>query len=106
MQGKSGDIHAKKSRWKCIKKKELVNLKAVADMAKQNNAKLHIVGYADSATGNAAYNQKLSLNRAQAVADELVKMGVDKNNLVIEGKGGVATLDPASFNRRVIIEAM
>jgi cysteine desulfurase/selenocysteine lyase len=75
-------------------------------LAKQKNAKLHIVGYADSATGNAAYNQKLSLSRAQAIADELVKMGVNKANLSIEGKGGVATLDPASFNRRVIIEAM
>lgn len=91
---------------KLASKKEMVNLKAIADMAKQKNAKLHIVGYADSATGNAAYNQKLSLSRAQAIADELVKMGVNKANLSIEGKGGVATLDPASFNRRVIIEAM
>ena len=68
--------------------------------------KLHIIGYADSATGNAAYNQELSLHRAQTVADELIKLGVNKDNIVIEGKGGVSTLDPASYNRRVIIEAM
>lgn len=87
-------------------KKELVNLKAVAEMAKQDNVKLHIIGYADSATGNATYNQELSQHRAQTVADELIKLGVNKDNLIIEGKGGVSTLDPASYNRRVIIQAM
>ena len=86
--------------------KDMVNLKAVAEMAKADNVKLRIVGYADNATGDAKYNQKLSLERAQTIADELVKLGVDKANLTIEGKGGVATLDPASYNRRVIIEAM
>ena len=40
------------------------------------------------------------------IADELIKLGVNKDNLIIEGKGGVSTLDPASYNRRVIIEAM
>lgn len=86
--------------------KDLVNLKAIATMAKQDNVKLHIVGYADSATGDAKYNQSLSMKRAQTIADQLVKLGVNKANLTVEGKGGVATLDPASYNRRVIIEAM
>ena len=87
-------------------KKELVNLKAIAEVVKKDNMKLRVVGYADSATGDAKYNQTLSQHRAQTIADELVKMGVNKANLVVEGKGGVKTLDPASFNRRVIIEAM
>ena len=91
---------------KMVSKEELVNLKAIADMAKQDNVKLRITGYADSATGNAKYNQALSLNRAQAIANELVKMGVDKANLTIEGMGGVSTLNPASYNRRVIIQTM
>lgn len=86
--------------------KDLVNLKAIADMAKKDNVKLRITGYADSATGDAKYNQALSLSRAQTIADQLVRMGVNKANLTVEGKGGVATLDPASYNRRVIIEAM
>jgi outer membrane protein OmpA-like peptidoglycan-associated protein len=46
------------------------------------------------------------MKRAQTIADQLVKLGVNKANLTVEGKGGVATLDPASYNRRVIIEAM
>lgn len=86
--------------------KDVVNLKAIANMAKQDNIKLHIVGYADKATGDTKYNQELSLHRAQTIANELVKLGVSKANLVVEGKGGVATLDPASYNRRVIIEVM
>lgn len=86
-------------------KKEIVNLQALADMAKETGAKLRVTGYADSATGSAVLNQKLSEARANRVADELVKLGVNRDNLIVEGKGGVATLKPNSYNRRVIITA-
>lgn len=86
--------------------KDMVNLKAVAETAKADNVKLRIVGYADKATGNAQYNQKLSLHRAQTIADELIKLGVDKSNITVEGQGGVDTLNPSTYNRRVIIQAM
>ena len=36
---------------------------------------------------------------------EYPKLGVNKNNLIISGMGGVNTLTPPAFNRRVIIEA-
>ena len=75
-------------------------------MAKNNGAKLKITGYADSATGVAAYNQLLSERRAKAVAKELVKMGVPEENIIVEGKGGVADVKPSSYNRRVVIEAL
>jgi outer membrane protein OmpA-like peptidoglycan-associated protein len=84
----------------------MVNLKAIADVVKADGLKLHIVGYADSATGDAKYNQQLSQHRAQTIADELVKLGVSKASIIVEGKGGVATLEPISYNRRVIIETM
>ena len=86
--------------------KDMVNLKAIADVVKADGLKLHIVGYADSATGDAKYNQQLSQHRAQTIADELVKLGVSKASIIVEGKGGVATLEPISYNRRVIIETM
>ena len=40
-----------------------------------------MTGYADSATGSVAYNQKLSERRATVVANELVKMGIENNKI-------------------------
>ena len=77
-------------------KKEILNLESLANMAKNNGAKLKVTGFADSATGSAAYNQQLSERRAKAVAKELVKLGVAEENIVVEGKGGVAEVKPAS----------
>lgn len=87
-------------------KKEIINLQALADAVKNSNAKLNVVGYADSATGSAAYNQKLSEARANAVIEKLVEMGVPKAKIVAEGKGGVDTEKPARLNRRVIISVV
>ena len=91
---------------KIASKKEILNLESLANMAKSNGSKLKVTGYADSATGVPAYNQQLSERRAKAVAKELVKMGVAEENIVVEGKGGVADVKPSSYNRRVIIEAL
>ena len=91
---------------KIASRKEIINLESLANMAKSNGAKLKITGYADSATGVAAYNQLLSERRAQAVAKELIKMGVPEENIIIEAKGGVEDIKPTSYNRRVIIEVL
>ena len=88
---------------KIASKKDLVNVQEVANYAKANNAKLVVTGYADSKTGNAEINNKLSQARAEVVAEELVKMGVSRDNIVIESKGGVNTLEPASYNRRAVV---
>ena len=88
---------------KIASKKEIINLQALADAVKESTAKLSIIGYADSATGSAEYNQKLSEARAQAVANQLIEMGVPQEKLIVEGKGGVAAEKPARLNRRVII---
>ena len=85
-------------------RKDLVNVKELAEYAKDNDAKIIVTGYADSKTGTAEYNQKLSEKRAQTVADELVKMGVDSDNIIIEAKGGVETLAPFSYNRRATVK--
>ena len=84
-------------------KKEIINLKSLAEAAKNAGVKLSVVGYADNATGSAAYNQKLSEARANAVAEKLVELGVSRDQLIVVGKGGVAEEKPARLNRRVII---
>ena len=88
---------------KIASKKDLVNVKELAETAKANGKTIVVTGFADSKTGSAEYNQKLSERRAQAVADELVKMGVDSNKIEVVGKGGVEDLSPISYNRRVIV---
>ena len=75
-----------------------------AEYAKANNAKIVVSGYADSKTGSAAYNQQLSQKRAETVANELVKMGVNRDNIIIEAKGGVDNLSPFSYNRRATVK--
>lgn len=88
-------------------RKEIVNLQVLADAVKADSSiKLKVSGYADSATGSAKFNQTLSEKRANRVADELVKLGVSRDNLVVEGLGGVATLKPNSYNRRVIVDVV
>ena len=89
---------------KIASKKDLVNVKSLAEYAKENNATIVVTGYADSATGPADYNRALSQKRAEKVVDELVKMGVDRENIEIKAMGGVSTLVPPSYNRRATVE--
>ena len=84
-------------------KKDLINIEAVAAAAKNSNAKVVVRGSADSKTGSSAYNQKLSEARAQAVADELVNLGVNRSNITVQGVGGVDEVAPFNLNRRAII---
>ena len=87
---------------KIASRKDLQNVKAMTETNK--DAKFVVTGYADSKTGSASYNQKLSQKRAEAVANELVKMGVNRDNIEIVAKGGVADLTPISYNRRATVE--
>ena len=57
-----------------VSPREAMNLSYLADQMKQfPNATYTVNGYADSATGTPAFNKELSLKRAQAVVDVLVK---------------------------------
>jgi outer membrane protein OmpA-like peptidoglycan-associated protein len=62
--------------------------------------------------GSDAYNQALSLRRAQAVRDYLVKRGVDAARIRVEGKGesmpvaSNATDDGRAQNRRVELKVV
>ncbi len=69
------------------------------------------VGHTDS-VGADAYNQKLSVQRAEAVKAYLVTKGIEKNRVYTEGKGEkqpVAdnkTKEGQAKNRRVEIEVV
>ncbi|MEY2729790.1 MAG: hypothetical protein RL584_916 [Pseudomonadota bacterium] len=69
------------------------------------------VGHTDS-VGSDAYNQKLSVRRAEAIKAYLVSKGIEKNRIYTEGKGEkqpVAdnkTAEGRAKNRRVEIEVV
>jgi len=71
--------------------------------------RLGIYGHTDS-IGKASYNLKLSKIRAQTVADELLKMGLSKNRLIVDGFGETQpiatneTKDGRAKNRRTEIK--
>uniref|UniRef100_A0AB33J307 OmpA family protein n=1 Tax=Prevotella sp. GTC17254 TaxID=3236794 RepID=A0AB33J307_9BACT len=85
--------------------KDLVNVRALAKYARENNSNILVTGYADSATGSAERNLWLAEHRAQIVANELINnMGIDSKKIKTVGRGGVATLSPVSFNRRATVQ--
>ena len=88
---------------KVASKKDLVNLKALAEVAKDNDKTLVVTGYADSKTGSANYNKSLSQKRAETVKKELVKLGVAENKIEVVAAGGVNDITPVSYNRRAVV---
>ena len=83
----------------------------VSKMSGMNLEVIIAVGHTDS-VGTDAYNQKLSVRRAEAVKTYLVSKGVEKNRVYTEGKGEkqpVAdnkTAEGRAKNRRVEIEVV
>ena len=84
-------------------RKELVNLKDIAEFAKAGGLRIVLTGYADTRSGSPDVNLDISRKRAETVAAELVKMGVPADRIRVVAGGGVDTLTPYSYNRRVII---
>jgi len=81
---------------------------AAANSTKVQYTRLEVNGYTDT-SGTPKYNQGLSVRRAQAVAAELVKDGVPKSAITIQGFGETHLLVPTGpgvrepQNRRVEI---
>jgi outer membrane protein OmpA-like peptidoglycan-associated protein len=86
-----------------------VAYRAVFDDARQRPVyEIEVVGFTDT-VGNLPYNQALSLRRAAAIRDTLVRDGFDRQAIAIAGRGKrdllVPTADqtPEPRNRRVEI---
>ena len=72
---------------------------AAANSTKVQYTRLEVNGYTDS-SGTPKYNQGLSVRRAQSVAAELVKDGVPKSAISIQGFGETHPLVPTGANVR------
>jgi OOP family OmpA-OmpF porin len=81
---------------------------AAQNVARVQVTRIEVNGYTDL-SGTAAYNQRLSVRRADAVAAELVRDGVPRNEIVAQGFGESHPLVPTApgvrepQNRRVEI---
>lgn len=87
--------------------KDLVNVQALAKYAKENNCNILVTGYADSSTGTPAINERLSMQRAETVKGELIKMGVSESKIRCTHNGGVNILgknSPKEFDRRATVQ--
>lgn len=78
-------------------------LETIAEAVKDTDTKLTIVGYADAKTGNKSRNLKLSEERALAVKNALVILGVNPNNINVDFMGD--TVQPFGENdmNRVVV---
>ena len=90
-----------------LKKAALAEVNKVhGELSQYNDIKITLVGHADF-VGTEAYNLKLSKRRAESVKKELVKLGIPKNEIQVEGKGFSELMVPTkkgvkeSKNRRV-----
>ena len=72
--------------------KAVLDARAVPIMRDNDGAKVRIEGYTDS-VGSERYNQKLSLQRAEAVRDYLISQGIADVNLSIAGYGESSPID-------------
>lgn len=72
---------------------------AAAAAGKMKAVSIHVIGHTDT-SGKPAYNQKLSLRRADAVKKSLIAKGVPATQITVEGKGETQLLVPTGDNVR------
>ena len=83
--------------------RDLINLQEIAQADIDHNLIVNLRGTCDAATASAAFNKTLAENRCNKVKNELVKIGVPAENIVINAVGGVTELKPTEYDRRVIV---
>lgn len=81
-------------------------LDELARIAKETGKTVYVTGAADSATGTPQINARLSKARASFVAAELIKRGVNEDQIKTTSLGGISEFSQIAANRysRVIIE--
>ena len=82
---------------------------ALLYLEKYPNTRFEVIGHTDS-TGAASYNQALSERRAQAVVDQLIKLGIPEDIMSSRGDGEAnpwasnLTEGGKARNRRVVVQ--
>lgn len=90
--------------YQLMSNRDLVNLREIANVAKEYNYKIRLRGSCDSATATPSYNQTLSENRCRRVMLELLQMGIPEDQIILVPVGGIKQLDPTEYDRRVVVD--
>jgi outer membrane protein OmpA-like peptidoglycan-associated protein len=87
----------------------LIVHEAVEAVQQQRSARIIIVGHTDT-VGSRAYNQRLSERRALAVKNEMVRAGIDEEQIATVGRNFADPIVPTGpgvrepQNRRAVID--
>ena len=85
---------------------QMINIKAIAELAIEYGFKVRVTGSADSATGSVEKNEAVAQNRAKYIANYLVSQGISEECIVWSSVGGVNELNPTHANRNCKIELL
>lgn len=86
-----------------ITETSMANIYDIADALKDADGTIKVTGYA-STEGSTSYNKTLSLKRAEAVKNALVKAGVDASKIEVSGAGATNKFNPDELNtNRVVV---
>lgn len=84
-------------------KAQIINIREIASTIKRFGLSARIVGAADSQTGTAYGNERLSAKRADYIANLLRDNGVPDSRISVQYQGGINTYVPMEGNRNTCI---
>ena len=85
-----------------IESTSMANIYDIADALKDVDGTIKVTGYA-STEGSTRYNKELSLKRAVAVKNALIKAGVDASKIETIGAGPVNKFSPDNLELNRIV---
>ena len=80
-----------------------INIREIASVMRKYGMKARVVGAADSQTGAAYVNERLSAKRAEYVAKMLRDNGVPDGSVETQYRGGINTYIPMEGNRNTCV---
>lgn len=82
---------------------QIININEIAATMKKYGLYARVVGAADSQTGTAYGNEKLSEQRAKLIANTLMKKGVPEDHIIQQHQGGINKYVPEKGNRNTCV---
>ncbi len=82
---------------------QIINIKEVASTIKKYGLCARIIGAADSQTGTAYTNERLSAKRADYIAKMMREQGVSQDMIQTQYRGGISSYEPQTGNRNTCV---